>query len=98
MWDADDVTRAFVALGQRVQVLTREFLSVFGEGEAVPTAATAARLRRLNLAAKDLVAEGKRHVRDAAHLRQMSSFQRELSGDTIDDRVLDAVIASALKH
>jgi hypothetical protein len=92
MWDGLDVTKALEGLSRRMHRLTIEFLRLIERSEVVPTAMVAVILRRLNRAAKDLLAEGRRLIRDSEQVVEMARLASDLAADSVDDSVLETMI------
>jgi hypothetical protein len=93
MWSSDEAMRAARRLHESLHALVVAFLRVTERGKATPNAALAAQVRRLSRAARDLIAEGRRKARDSEQLVSVKQLASELSGDLMDERFLDAMIA-----
>jgi hypothetical protein len=92
MWDEAALRQAYSRLSRGISTLVGEFLELFEAGRDAPNAAVALRLRRLNMAARDLVREGRKHPRA---WREMQALAGPLASQQLDDRVLEAVIRGA---
>jgi energy-coupling factor transporter ATP-binding protein EcfA2 len=90
MWDHAHLLDACLQLGVTMHALVDEFLRLLEEGRSASSAAVAGRLKRLNQAARDLAAEGRKHARLLEQQRSLRS--RNLASHRLDDVVLDAPI------
>lgn len=95
MWQPEDLVRALETLSGRMHQLTNVFLDLLKASQQAPTAAVAARLRRLSQAAKDLLAEWRRQAHDTEEVLRVLRIGSDLAADSVDDRVLEALIAQS---
>ena len=92
MWQAIDLITALERLGRHMHQLTASFLEL---SKHAPTAAVASQMRRLNRAAKDLLAEGRRQAQEPEQVVEVLRVASELAAVSVDDRVLDTLVAQS---
>jgi hypothetical protein len=93
MWSSDEAIHAAKKVHENLHAMVDDFLRLTEHGRAPPDAALAAHLRRLSRAARDLIAEGRRLASSFEQVLSVKRIASQLSGDLVDERVLDAVIA-----
>lgn len=92
-WDRDELTRGLQELARRMTSQVQEFLAVLGEARHRGAGAQAANLRRLNAGARALLVEMRLRIRSSEDDPALWRATEELSGASLSDRLLDAVIA-----
>jgi hypothetical protein len=94
-WEGDELSRAIKELVPRMNSQVQEFLAVLGEAPHRRAGSMAADLRRLNVAARALLAEMRRCARARQEMLAWRAASADLAAASVSDRMLDAIIAAA---
>jgi hypothetical protein len=95
-WEMSDLVRATTDLAREMTSQVQEFLAVLEEARSRSrSAALAAELRRLNAGAHALLAESRRRVRAKQEGLSVQVAAEQIAAASVNDHVLDAVIADA---
>lgn len=92
-WEMYELTHATTELMQQMTSKTREFLAALGEARHRRRGALAADLRRLNVGSRALLAEMRRCAHGGDEMFAWHAAEGKIAGVSLNDRVLDAVIA-----
>jgi hypothetical protein len=97
-WNDAELARAIQQLARQMTSQVQEFLALLGEARHRGTGSRAADLRRLNVGARILLAEMRLRTRAAGDEPAFTGAAAEITGASLSDRLLDAVIAEDQKR